>query len=884
MDKFTFSTGKAVTSNKVKNLESTLPELIDYFSNPKKLDVDIEAYSKLDKKDANSIKCKLCYWSGAIYNEVEGIPRRRRDQVSARNLLTFDIDHANEDTAAQVHYALANDLNINYIMHSSISHNPNFANYKYRLVIPCASNVTTPQVYEACYNEIAKALGYDLFDKGASIDTARAMFEPVVLKGQDYFIKTHTTANLYTPPTTDDKGLDINTGLPRTIMERKRPSELGGIRGAYNALHKCPELLNKYAPRDEYAPDNPDDPLNPEGRWTYRAGSGLNGIRFYEDGELLQSDHSTDPLRSNLVSKGCKQWTAYDLYTHFKHNGNTVHADAALMNDKAIMDKLAEDFEELESFIEAASDNEQEVNPLNWSELLKIRGINAPNEAIDFILKYGLVIAKGKVIELVFPIKRENRTLEWDNYLNREVKKVNHYLEFYNITYGTALENFLGYCGELADPQNPKKSIDTIKYLFKHSRSLKIYSGFCFKPYNKYAKKVVNPVAESDKVNIFNGYGVAPNFNYNDEVSRHNLDIILDYIYKVVCSEDDKANTWVLDWLADIVQNPANKPGTALVLYSAERGLGKSTLFVLLKAMLGMTAQNLPHDMLTRRFNANLSNCLLGLLDDVSFQAKKDAAKMRSLVTSEQRYIERKGVDGYEMEDCTRYLITSNHKHVVDVDASVEERRYTMLKLKNHFPLVGNMDTTTWSKAERSFNLEQRKKSKEYFDRLYSCIYNSADLFLGFLLDREITSNLRKMYATDLYTDVSHMGQKSIDQFLTELSNLTKDELIDTFEGNADNGFTESGTVVDIKRRCLYIVKRNFKDHYIDNYASKNLSGQMFNQELRNSFIVEANKIDFSGKAGKQLHHSFKDKRKESVIIPLSFFKGFTEEERWGAA
>lgn len=863
MQKYTISFGKTVRSNTVTNCQLTLNQLIQYFKSPKELHkVSLSEYMSLTKKEKNEVKItNLGYWSGANYKERDGKPTRRKELVEARNLLTLDIDYADQGDLEKIINTLDNRLNISYILHTSISHNPDYSSYKYRLTIPCSCDIHG-ELYESVASNICNIIGIHLFDTATSFDGARAMFEPCRLQGQDYKVYSNLNNPIYSP---DIESTDMGSNKSK-ILKRTLPSSLTGIEGVFNALYTCPEVLMQYG-IDTYSPSDPNDPLNVKKRWTYRLGSSQDGIRFEDNGQLLHSEHNTDPLFTNTVNIGRKQWSAFELYAYFKHKGNIEAAERALSKDPVMLGRIAEEFEEVESFIQEKNEVKDSISPITWEELIKIRSIKEPREFIEFILDHGFAIAKGKGVELVFPIKKKSFKAVSSTDNNNVTKPEDVSIEFYNLSYGVPLECFCGYSGELINPKNPNKKIEALHYLFKYSDALKVYTGFTFVPYNVYDKNQRLPKIDNDKINMFYGYGLEPNWNYKDEINSYSLNVILGYILNFICCGDEQANTWLLDWLADIVQNPAEKPGTAVVLYSSERGVGKSTLFVLLKAILGALAQNLPHDMLGRRFNANLAYCLLGFLDDISFQVKKDSAKMRTLVTSETRYVEKKGKDGYEIADCTRYLITSNHKHVVDVDASVEERRYTMLHLKDQFKL---RDERT--QEDKKYNTTQRKKKKEYFDQLYSCINTSADLFLAFLLDREIKSNLRVMHSTNLYDDVSVGGLSKIDACLTELRNMSKKELIDTFEGDED--FSSTGVVVNITGEKVHIRKNNFKNYFSDNYEPRT-TGFMLNNYLRESNIVATHDIDFTGKHKKRcVHHTFTDgKRVDCITIPVEFFE-----------
>jgi hypothetical protein len=72
--------------------------------------------------------------------------------------------------------------------------------------------------------------------------------------------------------------------------------------------------------------------------------------------------------------------------------------------------------------------------------------------------------------------------------------------------------------------------------------------------------------------------------NYIDR-EPENCDKILQLI-KVLCNNNDDAYEYVLDWFAQMLQSPAVKPGTAVVLKS-KQGAGKGTLVEIMRKIMG---------------------------------------------------------------------------------------------------------------------------------------------------------------------------------------------------------------------------------------------------------------------------------------------------------
>jgi len=130
----------------------------------------------------------------------------------------------------------------------------------------------------------------------------------------------------------------------------------------------------------------------------------------------------------------------------------------------------------------------------------------------------------------------------------------------------------------------------------------------------------------------------------------------------------------VMAWLADIIQNPTKKPGTALVL-RGKQGTGKSIIVQIMRKLLGVHCVSLSKGgHFTGRFNSRLDKCLLLGAEEAFLAGDKDAeGVLKDLITGDKHTIEFKNIDPIEMDNYIRVLITSNHHWVVP--AGMEERR-----------------------------------------------------------------------------------------------------------------------------------------------------------------------------------------------------------------
>lgn len=232
-----------------------------------------------------------------------------------------------------------------------------------------------------------------------------------------------------------------------------------------------------------------------------------------------------------------------------------------------------------------------------------------------------------------------------------------------------------------------------------------------------------------DKINIFNGF--AASFLPPDNT---NITPIINHIEQIWAGGNLVASTYILDWMANIIQGRKNE--TALVLYSAP-GAGKNIITGLLCDIIGELYATPARDIesLTGKFNNLYANQMLVVIDEASnieggiANYHKTFDQMKNLITNHTIVLEKKGVDAVKMKDFTSYIITTNNRVSVKVEEG--DRRYSMF----HLP-----DTV--------------KDNTEYFDKLNNCIEKSKHSFYQFLLTRKITCNMRRPYVTQYKTDI----------------------------------------------------------------------------------------------------------------------------------
>ncbi len=221
-------------------------------------------------------------------------------------------------------------------------------------------------------------------------------------------------------------------------------------------------------------------------------------------------------------------------------------------------------------------------------------------------------------------------------------------------------------------------------------------------------------------VNLWQGWGVKP--------EEGDWSLFNDHIKNILCGGDTELHDFVLDWVADIIQDPMNPKGTAIVMHGKE-GVGKGTFCEMVGGIVGQKhykhVTNPRH--LVGNFNYHLMDGLLVFADEVIFGGdRQTAGVLKSMVTEKQLVCERKGVDSFMYDNRIRLAVASNEDWFIP--AGPESRRWLVLEVS-----------------------DKHANDRRYFDALYDQMHEGGGLaaMMFDLQSRKITSNLTKAIETE---------------------------------------------------------------------------------------------------------------------------------------
>jgi hypothetical protein len=208
--------------------------------------------------------------------------------------------------------------------------------------------------------------------------------------------------------------------------------------------------------------------------------------------------------------------------------------------------------------------------------------------------------------------------------------------------------------------------------------------------------------------NLWKGWGVTPKHDDGAGCRR-----IVAHLRDVWCAGDENLFRWVAAWLADLVQRPASKPGTALVLRSSE-GTGKGIVLTqVLRPILGSAFVHISHRRhLVGNFNSLLQGSLLLFADEAFWAGDKEGeGSLKSLITEPTITVEQKRKEPYQIANHARIVFASNESWVVP--AGPTARRFAVCDVSDH-----------------------RRGDRQYFQALADEISNGGvESFFAWLLD-----------------------------------------------------------------------------------------------------------------------------------------------------
>ena len=196
-----------------------------------------------------------------------------------------------------------------------------------------------------------------------------------------------------------------------------------------------------------------------------------------------------------------------------------------------------------------------------------------------------------------------------------------------------------------------------------HARRRQFINGVRFDPAGAQAPGVLN---------LWEGFAFVP--------KPGDWSLLHDHIRAVICDDDPVRYSYLMGWMARMLQRPAEQGEVAVVMKGGQ-GTGKGTLAkALLKIMgqHGMAISNAKH--LIGNFNAHLRDAILLFADEAFFAGDKmHVGTLKSLITEPYLTVEAKFQNAVQSPNFLHVMMASNEDWVVP--ASQDARRFFVLEV-----------------------------------------------------------------------------------------------------------------------------------------------------------------------------------------------------------
>ena len=255
-----------------------------------------------------------------------------------------------------------------------------------------------------------------------------------------------------------------------------------------------------------------------------------------------------------------------------------------------------------------------------------------------------------------------------------------------------------------------------------------------------YSRVVFNPNGcEPDEYNLWQGY--------HFESKAGDWGLIRQHLSEVICGGDPIAFSYLMAWCADLLQNPANLVGVAVVM-RGEEGIGKSIFMDwLLKLVAPHSVKVTQGNQIIGRFNSILKGMLLVGFEEAFWAGDKSfEGVLKGLITEKDLVIEHKGKEPIRINNFARIIMASNSDWVIP--AAHGARRFFVLNVS-----------------------DQYKGNFEYFNKLITHAENGGiQAFAHYLKHLDIRKiNLRQVPKTKALLDQKMESMDSVDRFLYDM-------------------------------------------------------------------------------------------------------------------
>lgn len=277
---------------------------------------------------------------------------------------------------------------------------------------------------------------------------------------------------------------------------------------------------------------------------------------------------------------------------------------------------------------------------------------------------------------------------------------------------------------------------------------------------------------EKHTFSFFRGY----KYSVLESVKKELIQPWLNHVRDVIANGDEKIYTYLLAWIAAVLQRPAFKTGVAIVILG-EQGAGKNTFFtdVICRLMAQYANSNVTNiESIVGKFNAIIENKKITICNELrSVYANKffNSDVLKSLITDPFININQKNEPERIAENVSNFMFVSNNNVPVQIDNN--DRRYCVTNVSS----AHLKDFNYFAALDNSF-------TAEFYDNLFT-----------YFMKMDISKiNLRDIPNTEARQTIIDASMSSYESFVLayykSLVNVSGMEMYELYQNYAkDNNF-----------------------------------------------------------------------------------------------
>jgi hypothetical protein len=175
---------------------------------------------------------------------------------------------------------------------------------------------------------------------------------------------------------------------------------------------------------------------------------------------------------------------------------------------------------------------------------------------------------------------------------------------------------------------------------------------------------------DPEVLNLWQGFAPEP--------KAGDWNLMKNHMFEVICASSQEHYDYLMDWMARLIQFPAQQGEVAVVLKGIE-GTGKGILARALLYILGQHGLAINHSKhLTGNFNAHLQDCVFLFADEAFYAGDRaHVGVLKALITEPTLTIEAKYANAIQAPNFIHLMMASNEDWVVP--ASIAARRFLVL-------------------------------------------------------------------------------------------------------------------------------------------------------------------------------------------------------------